>query len=259
MFQCLFAITGEPEKTDFKDVRSYQMISSIPQIENNNHFEPCGNKTVGPWGNLFPIFSKEANAIYKNGHCAKLDNITDGVFWNAILKCRDYKPENLQAHMETGLLPKDCRVQFRYPGDFKDIQPQICYRDMIDVCTTTEFNVPVSINATKDDITEVCQSGLVSPYYGHLYLFYANVFCHICSGYFFDENYMLCSKFQDENERTGPDIFGMVNGPGIFGLLNIGALDTLQDARKTGALIDRKISSACSTNTEQVNILLFRF
>jgi hypothetical protein len=96
--------------------------------------------------------------------------------------------------LDTETIPENCNINFIFPGDINVLQPLICYKNLINTCSESDyFRVPEGINVSKDDIRKLCtNSGIVSPY--RVKSMYANVFCHICNGEFFHQK-TKCTKY----------------------------------------------------------------
>jgi hypothetical protein len=219
-------------ETDSLQYNSYRMILSCPVCSDD---EDCGNRKVAPWGSLYPVFSKRTGKIYKNMECAKLNNVVDGIVWDARLECMTLKSYGLVndfSDLSWTKLQNYCKVRFIYPGDFNDIKFQTCFRDMVDNCTTTE--VPGSINASRQQISEFCQSGLVSPYFADRNHLYSNVFCYICSGLHLIQD-LKCNDIRYTDRHPGSKEF--------FAILNSEALQNI---------IPFKGNSVCPNDLKQV-------
>lgn len=206
--ECLFPSTIQPNPDERFLFRSYYMISTVPNRSvdpiNSATNKPCGEEKIAPWGSLQPVYSAKRKQIYKNIACANADGVDDGQFWAARLHCRNI--DNLGLDVTTYILGLEsysmdeyCQVDFSYDGDTEDIRSHQCYTDLVDKCNNTDFQVPGRIEATKEEVTEACNSGLLSPF-RHITMF-SNVFCLICNVQYFP-GYEKCPVYTDERSRT---------------------------------------------------------
>ncbi|XP_060600365.1 uncharacterized protein LOC132753843 [Ruditapes philippinarum] len=186
--------------------QSFFMVSSVQNISSGGQEglsnSSCGDINVAPWGSFYPVYSAKSGLIYKNIECAKQDGEdTDVIIWDAVIKCTDTDVKQSISMISSGTeqdsFYESCQINFIFPGTYDDLQPLKCYTNLIDTCPEShDFQVPVGINVSKDDIRTLCtKSGMVSPY--RLLKMYANVFCHICNGEDFIHN-IFCPKYGED-------------------------------------------------------------
>lgn len=196
------------------------MVSSVSKRAGNEKKsatkEYCGKENVAPWGSLYPIYSPKRKQIYKNSVCAEAANVDDGELWGAKIYCRKTDDivtsiDRYLVGLDSNFVHPDCQVNFIFPGDVEEIRPLICYLDLIDSCNRSDFQVPIWINASADEIIQACTSGLLSPFRKNT--LYKNVFCQICNSdnSFFRDT--LCFIL-DESESRNEDMafIGLIDG-----------------------------------------------
>jgi hypothetical protein len=234
-----------------EDIPSYYMITADGINNDGGKDEPCRTKKVAPWGSLYPVSSNETKRIYINEACANENNVSDGIVWNAYLSCAPVRVEanqekdgaNYFAFMERGEIPSFCSMQFVYPGDMEDVVPQQCFTELVDKCTSPDFQVPSFVSATKEEIIDACESGLVSPYKTNRGLRYANIFCFICAGGLVFPD-MSC------------DVNRFVYSNNFVALIDAQMMKTTEEitAAKTDVLTKDQLT-VCIHDTEKVSII----
>jgi hypothetical protein len=215
---CLFPMTNQPVGSERIAYQSYYMVtSSLESYKNGTKFKyntSCGSERVAPWGSLYPVYSSTTKRIYKNEMCATRNGVTDAKPLDAVLYCakEQYFDNKFMVWPNTNSIPEGCIVHFIYRGSTEDISHLKCYTNLIDTCPDDDFNISsFEINLEKENVIEMCTSGLVSPFKS--INMYANVFCHICNEGLYDDIY-FCEVHDGTVLRAFDDrsFLGLVDG-----------------------------------------------
>ncbi|XP_060600362.1 uncharacterized protein LOC132753840 [Ruditapes philippinarum] len=247
---CLYPTLPYPAR-DEHFYQSFFMVSSVQNISSGGQEglpdSSCGDINVAPWGSFYPVYSAKSGQIYKNIECAKQDGEdTDVIIWDAVIKCTDADVMQSITMISTGTeqdsFYESCQIHFIFPGTYDVLQPLKCYTNLIDTCPESQdFQVPVGINVSKDDIRTLCtKSGMVSPYRPRK--MYANVFCHICNGeYFFRD--IFCPKYGEDF------IFGGKSGigEGFIALIDGNFIAVTSDRHHSKV---KELPTACAIKNE---------
>jgi hypothetical protein len=221
---CLYPTFPEPKEDEKHLYQSFLMISSVGEEHLGSTNEilntSCGDTHVAPWGSLYPVHSAKSKQIYKNIQCAKANEVTDEIWWDAIINCYADDVVDAIIGLEENTSPENCEISFHYPGDIGDLKRSKCYSSLIGTCPESlEFQMPEGTSLSRNDIVSLCTSGLMSPYTA--IKMYANVFCHICNDERFDK-FLLCRKISDGGLKG-------VKSKGFTALIDSDFIDKLND------------------------------
>ena len=169
-------------------LRDYYMIHQCLTDTQND----CKNKTVASWGSFLPVYSRTADKIYFNMHCAECNYVYDSVSWNVSLLCKFVlEPKVMNDFLLQALDDGACELTF-IPPDDEGIDKFSCHKNAVNTCNFTG-------KWAKDDpvIRKACEM-VYAPVGGDSfenYIMYANVFCKLCNEDTHDP-LRLCAKYK---------------------------------------------------------------
>ena len=185
---CDFITTETPPRDLLIYYEKYSMITSVRKADNVRE-KPvlegqCGSQNVAPWGSLYPVFSKVNNRLYRNIVCATLDGSLDATHFDVFFICDRYDAHRLDLNdiIENGWISNNgknkCRLEFKYPGDTKDLQMHKCFNEEITMCQASfTFRTVANTNIISEKIFTCDNAPQASSFVKKMY---ANVFCHVC-------------------------------------------------------------------------------
>ena len=206
---CEFISNKTPPSDHLIYYEQYKMITSVRKPDNSREKpileEQCGSQNVAPWGNLYPVFSKVKNRLYKNIACATLDGSLNVIPFDVFFICDRYDAHRMDLNNIIGRgwisnsLRNICRLEFKYPGNTNDLQRHKCSNELMIPCPA-HFSFKTVENTTyQAEKIFTCDPELQSSSSAVMQM-YGNVFCHVCKEKEFGED-LICSD-DDKNRRS---------------------------------------------------------